>query len=245
MNAKGCFEPSGLRQVRLNTNVPHYLGHRKRLRERFLKTGFAGFANHEVIELLLTLAVPRGDVKEPAKELLQRFGNLRGILDAPLDELREVKGIGEVTPVALRIIREAASLYLQQKGEGGQPMSDPKVLYEFWRMRLGDLRNEVFEVAYLDSAARLLRDGIERLETGTIDRATVYPRKVMEAALRRGAAALVFAHNHPNDDVTPSKQDKLITEALVLAATTLNIEVLDHLIVSSDNVFSFRKEGLL
>jgi DNA repair protein RadC len=124
-------------------------------------------------------------------------------------------------------------------------MSDSKVLYEFWRMRLGDLRNEVFEVAYLDSAARLLRDGVERLETGTIDRATVYPRKVMEAALRRGAAALVFAHNHPNDDVTPSKQDKLITEALVLAATTLNIEVLDHLIVSPDKVFSFRKEGLL
>jgi DNA repair protein RadC len=124
-------------------------------------------------------------------------------------------------------------------------MSDSKVLYEFWRMRLGDLRNEVFEVAYLDSAARLLRDGVERLETGTIDRATVYPRKVMEAALRRGAAALVFAHNHPNYDVTPSKQDKLITEALVLAATTLNIEVLDHLIVSPDKVFSFRKEGLL
>ena len=227
------------------TRTSHRFGHRKRLRERFLKTGFAGFADHEIVELLLTLAIPRSDVKQPAKELLHRFGSLRGILDAPLDELRKVKGIGEVAPVALRIIREAATLYLQQRAEATGSMADPAYLYDFWRARLGDLRHEVFEVAYLDSSARLLRNGIERLETGTVDRANVYPRKVMEAALRKGAAALVFAHNHPSGDVTPSKQDKLITEALVLAATTLNIEVLDHLIVCADKVFSFRKEGLL
>ena len=224
---------------------PHYLGHRKRLRERFLKTGFTGFADHEIVELLLTLAIPRSDVKQPAKELLRRFGTLKGILDAPLDELRKVKGIGEVAPVALRIIREAATLYLQQKAEEAGSMADTAYLYDFWRARLGDLRHEVFEVAYLDSRARLLRDGIERLESGTVDRANVYPRKVMEAALRKGAAALVFAHNHPSGDVTPSEQDKVITEALVLAAATLNIDVLDHLIVSADKVFSFRKEGLL
>ncbi len=229
----------------MDDQLPHYLGHRKRLRERFLKTGFAGFADHEIVELLLTLAIPRGDVKQPAKELLRRFGSLKGILDAPLDELRKVKGIGEVAPVALRIIREAATLYLQQKAEEAGSMADPVYLYDFWRARLGDLRHEVFEVAYLDSRARLLKDGIERLETGTVDRANVYPRKVMEAALRKGAAALVFAHNHPGGDVIPSEQDRVITEALVLAATTLNIDVLDHLIVSAGKVFSFRKEGLL
>ena len=224
---------------------PHYLGHRERLRERFLRVGLAGFADHEVVELLLTLAIPRRDVKGPAKELLRRFGNLRGVLDAPVDELRETRGIGEVAPVALRIIREVASLYLQQKGEGSQPMSAPGVLHDFWRVRLGGLRNEVFEVAYLDTGARLLRDGIERLAQGTIDRAAVYPRRVMEAALHRGAAALVFAHNHPNGDVRPSVQDKVITKALILAAMTLNIEVIDHLIVCSSEVFSFRNEGLL
>ena len=92
---------------------PHYHGHRKRLRERFLKSGLAGFAEHEVIELLLTLAIPRADVKEPAKALLQRFGSLRGVLDAPLSELRSVAGVGEVTAIALRVIRAAATLYLQ------------------------------------------------------------------------------------------------------------------------------------
>ncbi len=223
----------------------HYYGHRQRLRSRFLKNGLEGFADYEVVELLLTLAIPRSDVKQPAKALIARFGNLRGILDAPLEELREVKGIGEVTPVAFRIIREAASLYLQQSAEEKDSFADPNALSRFWRSRIGALPNEVFEVGYLDSAYRLLRDGIETLEEGTVDRAAVYPRRVIEAALRRNAAALVFAHNHPDGNVQPTEQDKLITRALVLAATTVQIKVLDHLIVSADNVFSFRKEGLL
>lgn len=94
---------------------PPYAGHRRRLRERFEKNGLEGFADYEVVELLLTLVIPRSDVKQPAKELIARFGNLRGILDAPLSELRAVHGLGEVAPVALRIIRVAADLYLQQR----------------------------------------------------------------------------------------------------------------------------------
>lgn len=94
---------------------PHYTGHRRRLRQRFEKGGLEGFADHEVIELLLTLAIPRSDVKQPAKDLITRFGSLRGILDAPLSELRAVRGLGEVAPVALRIIRAVANLYLQQR----------------------------------------------------------------------------------------------------------------------------------
>jgi len=220
-------------------------GHRQRLRERFEKSGFAGFAPHEVVELLLTLAIPRGDVKEPARSLLKRFGSLRGVLDAPASELRQVRGIGQVAPVALHIIRDAASLYLQQQAEEQTSLATPEALHAFWRLRLGALRHEVFQVAYLDTAYKLVRDGVESLEEGTLDRAAVYPRKVMEAAVRRGAAAVVFAHNHPNGDVTPTEQDKLLTRSLVLAATTLQIKVFDHLVVSPDDVFSFRKEGLL
>src|SRR5215510_4098804 len=95
----------------------HYTGHRRRLRERFAQSGLEGFADYEVVELLLTLAIPRSDVKQPAKELIARFGNLRSILDAPLNELRAVHGLGEVAPVALRIIRAAADLYLRQRAE--------------------------------------------------------------------------------------------------------------------------------
>lgn len=223
----------------------HYHGHRQRLRERFMKSGLAGFADYEVIELLLTLAIPRSDVKQPAKALIARFGNLRGILDAPIEELRAVPGIGKVTPVALQIIKAAATLYLQQCGEGRDSLADPVRLADFWRMRLGALQNEVFEVAYLDSAYRLLRDGVETLEEGTIDRAAVYPRKVIEAALKRGAAAIVLAHNHPNGDVTPSEHDKVLTRAILLGAETVHLKVVDHLIISAQETFSFRKAGLL
>ena len=226
-------------------NKPHYLGHRQRLRERFLKSGLEGFADYEVVELLLTLAIPRSDVKRPAKALVARFGNLRDILDAPIEELSSVAGIGSVTPVALQIIRAAATLYLRQSGEGRESLADPARLADLWRMRIGALQNEVFEVAYLDSGYRLLRDGVETLEEGTIDRAAVYPRRVVESALKRGAAALVLAHNHPNGNVAPSEHDKVLTRAIVLAAETVRLRIVDHLIVSADETFSFRKTGLL
>lgn len=229
----------------MSTDERHYLGHRQRLRERFQKSGFDGFGDYEVVELLLTLAIPRSDVKQPAKALIARFGNLQGILDAPIEELQAVKGIGAVTPVALKIIKTAATLYLQQSGEGQDSLVDPTRLTDFWRMRIGALQNEVFQVAYLDSGYRLMRDGVETLEEGTVDRASVYPRRVIESALKRGAAALVLAHNHPNGHTTPSEQDKVLTRAIVLAAETVGVKIVDHLIVSVSGTFSFRKAGLL
>lgn len=226
-------------------DLTHYHGHRQRLRERFLKSGFAGFSEYEVVEILLTLAIPRGDVKPRAKALIAQFKTLRGVLDASFQDLQRVDGIGEVTAASLRVIRETASLYLQQSAESHENLAEPNALASFWRAKIGALPNEVFQVAYLDSGLRLLRDGVETLEEGTIDRAAVYPRRVIEAALRRGAAALVCAHNHPNGNITPSEQDKLLTRALVLAANTVQLKLLDHLIVSPDAVFSFRREGLL
>ena len=224
---------------------PHYLGHRQRLRDRFARAGLEGFADYEIVELLLTLAIPRSDVKQLAKTLIGKFGNLRSIFDASHEELQEVKGIGTVAPVAIKIIRATAVLYLQQLAESKESIANPDDLSAFWRMRIGALRDEVFEVAYLDSRYRLLRDGVERLEEGTVDRATVYPRRVIESALKRSAVALVIAHNHPNGAVRPSEQDKTLTRALVLAAETVQLKIVDHLIVSADEVFSFRKAGLL
>lgn len=224
---------------------PHYEGHRQRLRQRFVRSGLEGLADHEVVEILLTLAIPRSDVKQPAKALLEKFGGLREILDAPVEELKKVQGVGDVAPVALKIVRAAAALYLQQSTEKADVLCTPDSLSDFWRMRIGALQNEVFEVAYLDSGRRLLRDGVETLQKGTVNRTAVYPRRVVESALKRGAATIVLAHNHPNGNVQPSEQDKLITRAIVLAAETIELKVIDHLIVSSRETFSFREAGLL
>ncbi len=228
-----------------NTEEPRGAGHRRRLRERFLRAGLQGFAEHEVLELVLTLAIPRRDVKPQAKDLLEKFGSFRRVMDASSEALRTIEGIGDTAISVLGIIKAVAELYVQQGLElstSGLVMGD---LAKFWQMRIGALLSEVFEVAYLNSANRVLANGIERLAEGTIDRAAVYSRRVMEAAVKRQAAGLVFAHNHPNGMAEPSGQDELLTRALILAAQTLEIKVLDHLIVTQTDVFSFRKEGLL
>jgi DNA repair protein RadC len=221
-----------------------HLGHRQRLRDRFIKTGFEGFAEYEVVELLLTLAIPRSDVKVPAKALVAKFGNVRGVLDAPVSDLETVPGLGSVTPIVLKIIKEAGNMYLRQVAEEGDVLTSDS-LSRYWRSKIGSNKNEVFEVAYIDSNLRLLRDGVETQEEGTVDQAAVYPRRVMEAALKRSAAGVIVAHNHPNGNVQPTDQDKVLTRALVLAACTVGVKVYDHLIVSLDNVFSFKQEGLL
>lgn len=221
------------------------LGHRARLRERFMASGFGGFAEHECLELLLTLAIPMRDVKPQARALLARFGSLRGVLDASANELAALKGMGTVAPVALKIIREAAGLYLEQTAELREQFVGFESLENFWRLRLGGLKHEEFHVAHLDASNRLLRGGAEAMEMGLPNQAMVYPRKVMESALRRGSVSLVFAHNHPSGDVLPSLQDREITRRLQEAAQALQIRVLDHVIVSADRTFSFRREGML
>lgn len=224
---------------------PHYLGHRRRLRERVARSGLASLAEYEIIELLLTLALPRADVKPLAKVLLGQFGSLRGILDASVEDLAVVRGVGPAVSATFRLIREVASVYLQQQAEDHDCLHHEEALFAFWRSRIGGLPHEVFEVAYLDSGYRLLHDGVEQLERGINDRAAVYPRAVMEAALRRRAAAVVFAHNHPSGQVEPSEHDRALTRVLVSAAETLQIRVVDHLVVSASEVFSFRRAGLL
>lgn len=226
-------------------STPTVEGHRSRLRERFEKSGFQGFSEHEIIEVLLTLCIPRTDVKQPAKDLLRKFGSIRGVLDAPASELRTIKGIGNIAPIALRIIRETADLYLRERAQKGILLDNSDKLEHFWLSRLGGIKNEVFEVAYLDSYFRLMNDGIERLEEGIIDQTVVYPRKVISAALKRDAAAIILAHNHPAGAAKPSQADLDITNVLLKAAVSLNLQIIDHLIIAGKEIFSFRRNGLI
>lgn len=227
------------------TDAHDAAGHRSRLRARFEKTGFEGFAEHEAVELLLTLCIPRVDVKPLARELVKRFGNLRGVLDAPPEALKEHKGMGAVAPIALRIIREATSLYLRQGLEEKPILNSIDKLADFWRIRIGDLKHEVFEVAYLNKSYSLVTEGVERMQEGDLDRAAIYPRRILEAALRRKASGLVFAHNHPSGKPLPSAEDRTLTQVLVEAAKAVGIQVIDHIIIAPEGMFSFRRAGLL
>lgn len=221
----------------------HYLGHRKRVREKFLKNGLGSFQDYEAVELLLMMAIPRKDVKIQAKEAVKKFGSFRGVLDASIEELRKIKGIGEVAPVMIHFIREAANRYLKQKSKVEFTLENPDILFDYCRAALGSEANEMFKVIYLDSRFRILEEAT--IAEGTIDQAAIYPRKVMESALQKRASLLIFVHNHPNGDVNPSEFDQTITRALVLAAKTLQIEVYDHIIVSKDEIFSFRGNGMI
>jgi DNA repair protein RadC len=145
----------------------------------------------------------------------------------------------------LHIVRETASLYLQETAQGQDSLANTEALERFWRFRIGGLPHEVFQVAYLNSGYQLLREGIEQFTRGVADRAIVYPRVVMEAALSKRAAAIVLAHNHTNGNVEPSEQDKALTRMIALAGEALQVRILDHVIVSADDVFSFRRAGLL
>ncbi|MBN1980431.1 MAG: RadC family protein [Chitinivibrionales bacterium] len=154
----------------------------QRLRERFLRSGLEGFAPHEILELLLTLAIPRSDVKPAAHELLNHFKTLRAVLEAPLEEIRQISGVGLIAATALKILREIATVYLKETAESKNFFRSSDDIIRFWCMRIGVCRNEVFEVGFLDSSYSLLRNGIETLDEGTIDRVAVYPRRVMESA---------------------------------------------------------------
>ncbi|MEW5768124.1 MAG: DNA repair protein RadC [bacterium] len=218
-------------------------GHRKRLRERFQKSGLAGFHNYEMVELILTFAIPRRDVKPLAKKLIDHFGNLAALLDAPAEELKAIKGLGPNAAILIKLFKEVATEYRRVPIIGKNYLNSLRDVLNYCHHSLSGLRDEVFQVIYLNVRNEIIKT--ETLQAGTVDQSAVYPRKVVEAALRHNASALVFTHNHPSGDPTPSEADKKLTRSLVQALQAIDVSVHDHLVVARDGYFSFRESGLL
>jgi DNA repair protein RadC len=221
-------------------------GHRARLRERYLKGGLAGFHDYEVVELLLTLGTPRRDCKPAAKAALARFKSLRGVLEAPVEELTQVPGIGPVNSTAIRLVAEVARELLRERAEQQEfpdSCATPQVVYDYLYSSMSGLRKEVFKVLYLNSQNRIME--IAEMSQGTVNASVVWVREVVERALRLGAAAMIFVHNHPSGVPAPSRQDRDITRDLVFAAATMNIRALDHIIIGDNCYHSLASEGLL
>jgi len=227
----------------MSVKKPHYTEHRQRIKQKFKKTGFDGFQDYEALELLLTYAIPRRDVKPLAKELIARFKDFQGVLDAPFEDLAAFPGLGEHSALLLKLSKKCSELYLKKKALRGKRVCSSPELINYCRMSMGGLKDEQFRVVFLNTQNEIIE--IEIVQEGTIDQSVVYPRKVMERALYHKAAALIFVHNHPGGNTRPSYADKEITKTLVDAAKSMDIEVYDHLIIGRDTFFSFMDSGLM
>lgn len=221
----------------------HVKGHRERLRKRFLDAGLEAMHDYEAVELLLTFVIPRRDVKPLAKNLLARFGSLAGIMDASPRELSAVNGMGSNAAVLLALIKQLCAAYLSDKMKQCEILGSPQAVHDFARMKLGGLPEEAFMVIYLNVKNRVITHEI--VIRGTVDQAMVYPRNIVKNTLDNHASNLILVHNHPSGICDPSSDDIRLTDALRAAARTINVKILDHIIVGKGNYYSFVEHGLL
>lgn len=212
-------------------------GHRRRLRERFEQSGFSGFHDHEVIELLLAYAIPRRDVKPLAKELLTRFGSLSAVVDAPVAHLRQVEGVGSHASVLLAMVPRLMDRYLQDRWKRNESFNSTRDAVRFLSSLLGTQRAEVFCILALNSQNALI--AAEEIQRGSVNRTAVFPRLVVEACLKHRATAVILAHNHPGGDPSPSSADRQLTRRLKRLLNDLDIQVHDHIIVAGLAYYSF------
>lgn len=222
--------------------APHYLGHRQRLREK-LSLAPRSLADYELLELMLGQVLPRRDTKPLAKDLLARFGSLRGVITAEAQALCEVPGFGEGLAGHWAVLREVFARLGEEPVRQRETFSGPEVVARAARARIGHLPVEEFWVALVDNKNRLM--AWERVGRGTVDQTAVYPREVLALALKHSASGVILAHNHPGGDPSPSVQDHDLTRRIKAAAEQLGLRVLDHLIVTEGSHFSFQDAGLL
>ena len=217
-------------------------GHRARLRDRFLARGLDGFSDAEILELLLSFGTPRTDCKEPARQLLQKYGGFAGVFEAPMTSLQEVKGIGPKNGFAIHFIHAVASYYLKARLHGKRYLHSSAEVAEYLIHSLRGLKKEVFTVIYLDSSHAIIDSEI--VAEGTLNVNTVYPREIIKRALEFHAAALIIAHNHPSGSLQPSAQDIKLTKTLALLCRYMQLQLLDHLIIG-DGSYSFADNGMM
>jgi DNA repair protein RadC len=216
-------------------------GHRKRVRERFLKGGIKGFHDYEIMELLLTYGIPRKDCKPLAKELLQKYKSLTGVFNASISSLTESRQIGESAAVLIRLVQEIAESILKEEVLEMDYFNNFQAVSDYIRLSMGGLKHEEFKAAFLNSSNGVI--AIETLQQGIVNAATVYPRQIIELSLKHHAASLICFHNHPGGNPQPSPQDRSITRDILFAAKPLGITLHDHLILGGKNIYSFASEG--
>jgi DNA repair protein RadC len=223
--------------------TPHYLGHRQRLRQRFLDGGADALPDYELLELILCLALPRRDVKPLAKSLLERFGGFAEVVNADLSALLAVSGIKESAAAAIKIVGASATRLARSQAVGRPVLTSWEKLLDYCRIAFAHLPQERLHLLFLDRKNTLIAD--ETQQKGTIDHTPVYPREVVKRALELNASALIMVHNHPSGDPTPSQADIEMTRKIKDALACVDILLHDHLVIGQSGHRSFRALGLL
>jgi len=238
------FEPDEAAEGAEKDAAPHHgSGHRARLRQRLARGGPDALLDHELVEYLLALAIPRRDTKPLAKQLLAEYGGIGGLLTADWQSLSRVPGLGETSIAALKVA-QAAALRLMSSHVAQQPvLASWQALLDYLYADMAHLTVERVRVLHLNTRNMLIRD--ENMGDGSVDQAAIYTREVIRRALELGSSSLILVHNHPSGAPQPSRQDIDITRHIVDAGRPLGISVHDHIIIGADGHASLRSMGLM
>ncbi len=218
-------------------------GHRGRLRLRFLQGGLSSFLDYEIVELLLTLGTPRRDCKDMAKEAIKRFEGLRGVLDAPSEDLQRIKGIGPSNIFGLKLFQAISERYSKEHMPKRVTLNSSKVVAEFLQKSIGREKKEHFVMLSLDVRNSLVK--ISNISVGSLNASIVHPREVFKEAVQASAAKIIIAHNHPSENPDASPEDVALTRRLGEVAKIIDIELLDHIIVTKNKFSSLKELGLM
>lgn len=216
-------------------------GHRERMRRRFLDHGLDNFDDHNVLELLLFFALPRRDTNALAHRLMQRFGSLDGVFDAPAEELQAVEGMGESAVTLIRLVPAVGRRYMMRRGQPGRILRDTEAAGRYLVPRFLGERDEIVLLLCLDAKMKLL--ACRELGRGDVRHTGLNLRKLAEAALSHNAAAVILAHNHVSGVALPSPEDRESTARAWQLLQTLNVELIDHIIVGGDDFVSLKDDG--
>ncbi len=221
----------------------HQKGHRQRLRQRFLSGGADAMPDYELLELILFTTIPRRDVKPLAKQLIKKFGSFAGVIQADVQELKKIDGIGQAAAVGLKTVRAGALRLSQQELQDRPVIGSWQALIDYCHAAMARSDREEFRILFLDKKNKLIRD--EVMSKGTIDHAPVYPREVVKRALELGATAIILVHNHPSGDPTPSTDDIRMTKRIRDAANGVDLKLYDHIIIARQGHASLKNMGLI
>ncbi|MGA7330049.1 MAG: DNA repair protein RadC [Rhodomicrobium sp.] len=222
--------------------VPHYWGHRERLRKRFRESGAVALPDYELMELILFRAIARRDVKPLAKQILERFGSFAEAIAAPPERLLEIEGVTEAVVTEIKVIQAAALRTSQGEVKKRPVLGAMSTVLSYLRSAMAFEEREHFRILFLDRRNKLIADEVQG--QGTVDHTPVYTREVLKRALELSASALILAHNHPSGDPTPSKADIDMTRQIVDVATKLGVTVHDHIILGRDGHLSMKSAGI-